>query len=176
MLAAQSFSNINACDPNGWTSLHMASAFGRSEDIAALIRHGASMTTKTIVLKWSPLFCAVFSDNLDTLTELLRFMGLGSVFEKDVRHWSLLHLAAARASFRVMPTLLAAGLDPHALSRPTTAGVSSRVAGLCLTPSDLAEDGGSEVYKQYGELLQAAAINVEMIDEDLFWPCAERAD
>jgi ankyrin repeat protein len=98
---------------------------------------------------------------------------------KDVRHWSLLHVAMNAKRIEMMRLLVHLGADPHARSLPKQFLVPEELKGLAVTPGDIARLRGPDVFSAYTEALRAAGHQVDVVkdeadgDEDLFWPATE---
>jgi ankyrin repeat protein len=89
----------------------------------------------------------------------------------DLEGWTLLHVSASHGSFRVIPLLLEAGANPHALSMPTADDtVCTEVASRQVTPLDLVRAHyGSEGLKRFEEELRKAGLDTQYKDGDVFW-------
>ncbi|KAF4638013.1 hypothetical protein G7Y89_g57 [Cudoniella acicularis] len=179
ILLAHSFTELNTQDGEGWTCLHRAAVYGVGNDITPLIKLGANTMIKTVKLCWIPIFCAVHFGNISTFTELMKhhpdFLTL-----KDVREWTLLHVAVNAKQVEIARTLVSLGADPHSLSLATDFFIPADLKGVSVTPGDIAKLRGPEVFAAYVEALKFAGQQVELntteMDEgmDLFWPAQDR--
>lgn len=183
MLACHRFSNLNAKDEDGFTPLHRAAAYGTGRDVRSLLRLGADPSLRSAFKGWTPVFFATFYDNADTFRALADpLCGAGKslsgggarslVTAVDVRGWTLLHVAASRSSFGVVPMLLQAGADPHCLSVPDRAGpLCEEMVDRRLTPLDLSRHRGlDDIMRLEGEMRKAGLDTTCDTEGDVFWP------
>lgn len=179
MLFCHGFSNLNVQDEDGLTALHRAAAYGTSQDVQYLLRHGADTSLKTIRHLWTPIFSAVSYDNRETFRELLTIEQHSSIpilNQVDLEGWTLLHVAASHGSFRIIPLLLQAEANPHTLSMPTTKNHSfcDEVADRQVTPLDLVlAHHGNEGLKRFEEELRKVGLDTEYNEGDIFWSFEE---
>ncbi|KAG4440094.1 hypothetical protein IFR05_004437 [Cadophora sp. M221] len=151
ILSSASFTDFNTQDFEGWTCVHRAAAYGRAEDIRLLLKLNASTTVQTVKVCWTPIFCAVNFGNILTFNELRRihtdFLTL-----KDIRRWTLLHVAVNAKRVDMIDHLVALGADPHAGSLTTQFLVPGSLKGRSVTPGDIAILRGDKVLaRQFGQ-------------------------
>lgn len=178
VLQSSMFNEFDIQDGEGWSCMHRAAAYGNAGNVVALFKLHASSTLKTTKLLWAPIFCAVQFGNQSTFDELQKhhpdFLAL-----KDVRHWSLLHVAVSAKRIEMIRLLMSLGADPHSRSLPKQYCVPEDLKGLAATPGDIAQLRGLEVLSAYSEALKAAGHQVDIVkdeadsEEDLFWPAPE---
>jgi hypothetical protein len=179
MLLCHGFSNLNVQDKAGFTALHRAAAYGAVEDIQNLVRYGADLTLKSTKHLWTPIFFAARYNNVEAFQALLKLeneksndSGSGPVVcQLDLEGWTLLHVAACYSSFGVIPLLLQAGANPHALSiAATNEELCGEVASRPLTPMDLViAHHGAEDVKRFDEELKKSGFVTSYTEGEIFW-------
>ncbi|XP_053858975.1 ankyrin repeat domain-containing protein 42 isoform X2 [Vidua macroura] len=95
-----------------YTSVHEAVKAGDVEQLASMIRSGASINEVDVVHKFTPLQCAAHSGSLECLQWLL-WHGADTA-RVTVRGWTAAHLAAIRGQDACMQALLLNGADAAA--------------------------------------------------------------
>uniref|UniRef100_A0A182N8V8 Ion transport domain-containing protein n=1 Tax=Anopheles dirus TaxID=7168 RepID=A0A182N8V8_9DIPT len=111
--------DLNFCDSNGLTALHLASFSGCTECCAFLIRHGLDVNMQP---KWyTPLHCAAFGNSLAT-AELLINGGARIDVPTNKQHCeeSLLHCAVRSNAIECLRFFIRHGSDVNALERNGT--------------------------------------------------------
>ncbi|XP_061516912.1 transient receptor potential channel pyrexia [Anopheles gambiae] len=111
--------DINFCDSNGLTALHLASFSGCTECCAFLIQHGLDVNMQP---KWyTPLHCAAFGNSLAT-AELLIKNGARIDVPTNKQHCeeSLLHCAVRSNAIDCLRFFIAHGSNVNALERNGT--------------------------------------------------------
>jgi ankyrin repeat protein len=98
--------------------------------------------------------------NISTFNEL-RKHHLDFLTLKDVRLWSLLHVAVNAKRVEMIRLLIHLGANPHAQSLPGQFLVPEELKGLAVTPGDVAQLRGPEVFLAYTEALRAAGPALE---------------
>lgn len=177
ILASHSFSQFNTQDAYGWTVLHRAAAWGTAVDVEILLRMGTMLGLRTRNLSWTPLMCSVANDNPETLKELCGSeTGHLMAEERDLRGWSLLHIAVAYGGFKTIPYLLEIGVDLQAASDATMCHVPQLVKGKSVTPGQLARTFGEAAYRKWSESLEAAGRTVDVRPEEIDWAQEETLD
>ena len=178
MLSATSFTEFDIQDGEGWTCMHGAGAFGCANDISSLVKVHASLKIQTIKLSWTPIFCAVQFGNISTFNELRKHQP--NLLEmRDLRGWTLLHVAINAKHLEIMQILISLDADPHAQSYPTEFFVPEDLKSISVTPGDIARLRGPLVFSAYIAALKAAGHDFEVIKddaeecEDLFWPALQ---
>jgi ankyrin repeat protein len=155
--------------------LHRAAAYGNPGDITLLERLNANPMLQTIKLSWMPIFCAVQFGNISTFKELKKhhsnFLTL-----RDIRHWTLLHLAVNAKRLELMALLIELGADPHARSLAVNYLVPDDLKGLSVTPGDIAYLRGAEVLSVFVDTLRRNGHELEVVRDpienvaEVFWP------
>jgi hypothetical protein len=170
ILVCNSFSQFDAQDKKGWTVLHRAAAWGTSTDVKKLIQMRASVDRRTYKLDWTPLFCAVAYNNLDTLQALLDVLSVSDVGDqRDARGWNLLHVAAGYGNIAAIPGLLERGVDIEALSKATSRFVPPAIRDRCVTPAEVARSCGEQTYVHWTAAVEAAGRNVDVRPDAVDW-------
>ncbi|PVH76188.1 ankyrin [Cadophora sp. DSE1049] len=164
-LSSTSLQDINAQDSSGWTSLHRAAIHGQGSDILEFIRVHASLSPRTKLLQWSPIFMAVHSSNVSTF-QVLADHQPGYFNETDIQGWTLLHVAAKRGYQEILARLLKDGADVHALSDARATKVPDKLRGRSVTPLDVARASGSRAFKTFLEVLMEWDDEVRVIWEE----------
>ncbi|XP_077030136.1 ankyrin repeat domain-containing protein 42 isoform X3 [Agelaius phoeniceus] len=95
-----------------YTSVHEAVKAGDVEQLASMIKSGASINEVDVVHKFTPLQCAAHSGSLECLQWLL-WHGADTA-RVTVRGWTAAHLAAIRGQDACMQALLQSGADAAA--------------------------------------------------------------
>jgi len=178
ILSAASFADFDAQDGEGWTCMHRAAAFGNAEDIKLLLKCQASTSSRTIKVSWMPIFCAVQFGNISTFNELRKvqpeYLDL-----RDIRKWSLLHLAVNAQRLDMLELLISLGADPHVRTLATEFLVPDDLKNQSLTPGDIAGLRGEDVLSRYVGALRRCGHDLEVTrdgvhnESDIFWPSAE---
>ncbi|KAL5317849.1 hypothetical protein ACEPPN_014949 [Leptodophora sp. 'Broadleaf-Isolate-01'] len=178
ILSSASFTDFNTQDVEGCTCMHRAAAYGHAEDIRLLLKLNASTTVQTVKVCWTPIFCAVHFGNISTFDELRRihtdFLDL-----RDVRRWTLLHVAVNAKWLDMIAYLIALGADPHAGSLATQFLVPGGLKGRSVTPGDIAILRGDKVLARYVEALVSCGHDVlvsrdsPQSEPEIFWPAVE---
>jgi hypothetical protein len=170
ILACNSFSQFDAQDGDGWTTLHRAAAWGTSADVRKLLDLSVSVNQRSYKLDWTPIFCAVCFNNMDTLRELWDSCeDIQPESSRDARGWNLLHIAAGYGNFEAIPYLLKRGVNLHERSIATTSLVPSAIRGQCVTPSEVARSCGMEAYARWIEALDAVGAEVDIRHDKVNW-------
>ncbi|KAK0109536.1 Ankyrin repeat domain-containing protein 60 [Cadophora gregata] len=176
MLSAASFNDFDTQDTEGWTCMHRAAAYGCANDIKLLVKLNVSTTIQTIKVCWTPIFCAVHFGNISTFEELRRtnpdFLAL-----KDVRRWTLLHVAVNAKRVDMIAHLISLGADPYATSLATQFLVPVDLKGGSVTPGDIAVLRGENILNAFIAALANCGHDVEVYRDggevDIFWPAVE---
>jgi ankyrin repeat protein len=104
---------VHACSDDGWTALHLAGHFGRTEAAALLLDRGADIMASSRNRQGNtPLHAALAGRRAGT-ARLLVQRG-ADVNLPDAAGWTPLHLAAHEGNVEMVRDLLEAGADPHA--------------------------------------------------------------
>ena len=175
MLSAVSFADLDLQDGEGWSCVHRAAAYGTADDIATLKRMHASISLRTQCLLWTPIFCAVQFGNVATFLELANCQP--SIWTaRDVRGWTLLHVAVNAKHAEIVRLLIQGGADPHVQSAATKFFVPEDLKGLSVTPGDIARRRGSDDFFAYINALKETGYKFELVENeindlpDVFWP------
>jgi ankyrin repeat protein len=177
-LSAASFSEFDAQDGEGWSCMHRAAAFGCADDIVALVKLNAPLTLRTIKTSWAPIFCAVQFGNISTFNELRKHHP-DLLILRDVRKWTLLHVAVNAERLEIIKLLISLGADPHSQTLSTEFLVPDDIKGLSVTPGDIARLRDPLVFSTYIDSLRENGHDLEVVTdeiynaEDIFWPALD---
>jgi hypothetical protein len=161
--------------------MHRAAAYGHADDIVALAKLHALLSLRTIKASWLPIFCAVQFGNISTFNELRKHYP-DFLIMRDVRKWTLLHVAVNAKRLEIIQLLISLGADPHAQSLSTEFLVPEDIKGLSVTPGDIAQLRGPPVLSTYIDALRANGHDLEVVAdemdnaEEIFWPASDKAD
>jgi ankyrin repeat protein len=178
ILSAASFTEFDAQDGEGWSCMHRAAAFGHADDVIALMKLRAPLALRTIKVSWPPIFCAVQFGNISTFNELRKHHP-DLLVMRDVRKWTLLHVAVNAKRLEIIQLLISLGADPHAQSLATEFIVPEDIRGLSVTPGDIARLRGSLVLFTYISALKANGHDLEVVADEMnnvgeiFWPASD---
>lgn len=181
ILSAASFTEYDAQDGEGWSCMHRAAAFGLSGDIVALVNLHAPLDLRTIKMSWMPIFCAVQSGNMSTFNELRKHHP-NFLILRDVRKWTLLHVAVNAKRLEVIQLLISLDADLYVQSLSTEFLVPDDIKGLSVTPGDIAQLRGPLVLSTYTNALRANGHDLEVVademdnSDDIFWPALDTLD
>ncbi|KAJ9662438.1 hypothetical protein H2198_001327 [Neophaeococcomyces mojaviensis] len=131
-------------DVNGWSILDRAASMGTPDEVQFLLDHGADLHSKMGALEWNPLFNAVYDGRLDNLKILLPHYPDFVANGRDLRGWTLLHLAAAEGKDHIVRYLLELGADWQAESWPSYAYVQEELFGKRCSPREVARAESEE--------------------------------
>lgn len=170
ILAANSFSNFNGVDHDGWNLVHRVAVYGTAADIKTLVQVKVSLHARTHNLHWIPIFCAVCFGNMETLKELWnQYSDLDLKDITDLRGWNLLHVAAGAGNFDAVPFLLEHGVDLKVISKPTSRFVPPALRNRSVTPSEVAQNCGQDAYVKRTAAIRAAGHETSVATEDIDW-------
>jgi ankyrin repeat protein len=174
ILSASNFTGFDVQDAEGWTCMHRAAAYGNATDIQNLRNVGASLIPRTLKLSWMPIFLAVQFGNISAFNELLKdhpdFLTL-----RDIRQWSLLHVAVNAKQLDMMILLLELGADPRSSSFPTEFCVPDDLRNISVTPGEIARLRGKDLFDVYIQTLRREGHHIDLVSEngdclpDIFW-------
>lgn len=102
--------NVNMCNTNGYTPLHYAAKFGRTEILRLLLDCGASPNFKTYKTLYTSLHLACFYQRVQTVRELLK-CGDCKIDEYDVEGNTPLYYACENNDIKIVEILLCNGAD-----------------------------------------------------------------
>ena len=139
-------------DEDGWSLLSRAASSGNRWEIEYLTRCGANIYWKNLY-DWNAIFEAVFGNKLDNVEYLVE-CDRSLLHSKDVRGWTLLHIAAECGYTNMVQYLLEQGLDPGAESLPYQANVSDTLRGRKCTSADVAFAEDIAYGKRFCEILE----------------------
>ena len=107
---------VHSRSGDGWTPLHAAGFFGRTDAAEQLLDAGADpLALSSNYMANTPLHAAI-AGQTDPATVALLIRRGGDVNHRAAGGWTPLHLAASRGSIAVIDLLLDAGADPRARS------------------------------------------------------------
>ncbi|XP_019770232.1 ankyrin repeat domain-containing protein 27 [Dendroctonus ponderosae] len=104
--------NINMRNKDGYTLLHVAAKFGRTEIVRILLDDGALLNVRTLDTLFTPLHLAVKFQKLQTVKELLQCGGC-NVEAQDHRGNTPLYYACKTNNIKIVELLLQNGADCH---------------------------------------------------------------
>jgi hypothetical protein len=119
--------------------------------------------------------------NLSTINELRKHHP-DFLIMRDVRKWTLLHVAVNAKRLEVIQLLISLGADPHAQSLSAEFLVPDDIKGLSVTPGDIAWLRGPLVLSTYTNALRANGYDLEVVademdnSDDIFWPALDKLD
>jgi ankyrin repeat protein len=142
-----------------WTVLHRAAAFGRADEVQALIRFGASPTTCALPLRWMAIHHAVYYGNFETFLVLIDPKYGASIACPDARGWTLLHIAASAGHDAIVRHLLSLGADHERLTLPYASHMPEQLFNQTFTPAKAAAAQSRERYCQYMEALRSFGLS-----------------
>lgn len=102
--------NINMCNTEGYTPLHVAAKYGRTDILRLLLDAGATLNLKTYKSLYTPLHLACLHQKLNVVRELLK-CGDCNVDVQDSRGNTPLFYACSKNDVRIFELLLAHGAD-----------------------------------------------------------------
>lgn len=104
--------NINMCNKDGFTPLHVAAKFGRTEILRVLLDSGSMLNVRTYKTFYTPLHLAVIFQRLQTVKELLQCGGC-EVDPQDSKGYTPLYYAciANNSNLKILELLLQNGAD-----------------------------------------------------------------
>ena len=139
-------------DEDGWSLLSRAASSGTRCEIEYLTRCGADIYWKD-VYDWNAIFEAVHGRKLE-IVKYFAECDPSLLYVRDVRGWTLLHIAASCSHETIIRYLLKQGLDPEARSWACEAGVSENLRGRECTPADVAFAKDIEHGERFYEILE----------------------
>jgi ankyrin repeat protein len=122
---------VHAYSDDGWTPLHLAGHFGRTDSATVLLEHGADLAAISHNRNGNTPLHAALAGRQAVTAKLLIERG-ADVNVADGAGYAPLHLAAHEGNVALVRMLLDAGADPRALT----------VAGQ--TPFSMAEEEGHD--------------------------------
>jgi ankyrin repeat protein len=161
--------------------MHRAVAYGNAEDIKNLIDFQAPYTLRTSKLLWTPIFVAAQFGNMQTFNELRKHHP-DLLDMKDIRGWTLLHVAVNAKRTELIRLLVSLGADPHACSRATKFLVPDDLKEVAVTPGDIAMLRGKGIFDAYVESLRMQGYELEVKgnepeeEREVFWPSVEKME
>lgn len=104
--------NVNMCNTEGYTALHVAAKYGRSEILRLLLDSGALPNVRTYDTFYTPLHLACMNERLPIVKELLKCGGC-ALDVQDVRGNTPLFYACLKNDIKTFELLLAHGADTY---------------------------------------------------------------
>ncbi|XP_065159298.1 ankyrin repeat domain-containing protein 27-like isoform X2 [Atheta coriaria] len=104
--------NVNICNSEGFTPLHVAAQFGRCEMLRLLLDASANCNLQTYQALYTPLHLAVINQRVHVVKELL-LSGSCKLDLKDGKGNTALHYACRKNDVRILDLLLTKGADAH---------------------------------------------------------------
>jgi len=136
-------------DINGWSILDRAASMGTPDEVEFLLEHGVDLHSRMGELEWNPLFNAVYDGRLENLKVMLPYYPGFVVKGRDLRGWTLLHLAAAEGHDHIVRHLLQLGADWQAKTWPSFTHIQEELYGRYCTPAELARAETEERCHQF---------------------------
>lgn len=104
--------NINMCNKDGFTPLHVAAKFGRTEILRVLLDSGSMLNVRTYKTFYTPLHLAVIFQRVQTVKELLQCGGC-EVDAQDSKGYTPLYYACTEnnGNLKILELLLQNGAD-----------------------------------------------------------------
>lgn len=102
--------NINMCNVNGYTPLHIAAKFGRTEILRMLLDSGALLNVHTYKTLYTPLHLACIFQRIQIVRELLK-CGNCKIDEQDTKGNTPLYYACIKNDVKIVEILLSNGAD-----------------------------------------------------------------
>jgi ankyrin repeat protein len=146
IITARSGIEFEVLDINGWAIIHRAAAYGTVDEVAHLLKLGASIRTTVGPLKWTAIHESVFHGNFPVFLDLLpRYSELNEdINTPDLRGWSLLHIAASAGHDEIIRHLLSLGADPRCRSKPYNSHMPESLYNKRITPGEAAKAKAAE--------------------------------
>lgn len=104
--------NVNMCNADGYTALHVAAKHGRVEILRLLLDSGALPNVRTCDTFYTPLHLACMNERLPIVRELLKCGGC-SLDVQDVRGNTPLFYACLKNNIKTFELLLTHGADTN---------------------------------------------------------------
>jgi len=145
ILFRQSYQDL--VDREGFSIMNRVACMGTPDEIEFLIGNGADLYSKTD-WDWNPLFHAVFDGRYGNLQKLIPYYSDWPE-HRDMRGWTLLHLAAAEGHDSIVRYLLRLGADWQAKSWPSCTWVNEELRGVRCTPAQVARSESVEKEEQF---------------------------
>lgn len=102
--------NINLCNIDGYTALHVAAKFGRVEILRLLLDSGALINVKTYKTRYNVFHIACLYNHIKIVQEILECGG-SNIDVQDSLGNTPLHYAAMQANEKMVEFLLKKGAD-----------------------------------------------------------------
>lgn len=155
-------------DIDGCSLLNRVSAMGRPDELEILVRYRADLHVTMGPLAWNPLQTAAFYGTLGNLQTLLPYYDNFDLETRDLRGWTLLHIAASAGHDDIVRFLLSNGADWQALSNPSWTHMPEELYGRSCTPLEVAgaqSQDRSHNYRQAVKEICGIEIAEEPLDE-----------
>jgi ankyrin repeat protein len=101
---------------------------------------------------------------------------------KDIRGWTLLHVAVNAKRIELLQLLISIGADPHAYSRATRFLVPDDLKEVAVKPGDIATLRGKDVFDAYVGGLRMQGYEFEVTGNgseeqmEIFWQSVENLE
>lgn len=105
-------------DSHGWAVIHRCAAYGTVTQLRALIAMNASPFLEAFPLRWNAIHHAVFYGNLETFDFLLDYFENAATDVRDIRGWTLLHIAGEAGHVEIVRRLVKSRADPLCAALP----------------------------------------------------------
>lgn len=107
---SQHYFNVNMCNVNGYTPLHVAAKYGRTDILRLLLDSGALPNVKTYKTLYTPLHLACIFKRTQTIRELFK-SGNCKIDESDAVGNTPLFYAVANNDLKIVEILVSNGAD-----------------------------------------------------------------
>lgn len=144
-------------DDDGWVLFNRAACAGTPDELDFLIEHGADVYFKN-EYDWNALFDAVFGGKLGNVQKLIPYFP-DFLELRDIRGWTLLHVAAEEGHDDIVRYLLSQGADWQAKSWPSYTEVHETLRGIPCTPLEAARAWNEDHARRFANIVE------EMLDE-----------
>lgn len=105
-------------DSHGWAVVHRCAAYGTATQLRTLIAMNASPLLEAFPLCWNAIHHAVFYGNIETFELLLGYFENAATNVKDIRGWTLLHIAGEAGHVEIVRRLMELKADPLCAALP----------------------------------------------------------
>lgn len=137
---------------DGYSLLNRAACSGTAEEVNFLVQKGADLSWKD-EFDWGAPFDAVFGDKLENLQTLVQYYP-NFLELRDVRGWTLLHVAAEFGYEDIVRYLLHQGADWQARSWKTNGHVTKDLIGVACTPAEAARSQSREREQRFLKIVE----------------------
>lgn len=134
--------------------LHRVASLGTPDEVRWLLDCGVNPCLRAGQLSWTAMFDAAYDGRLDNLQVLEEECPGSAIRDRDLRGWSLLHVAAAEGHKDVVRWLLRNGAKPFAKSQASFVDVPEALIGMECTPAEAARAESIEKEQDFWDALR----------------------